>query len=312
MPAMRWPLRHNHRYRATGHGRDGGGAGAADRGGRGGAARDARPDRGADVGGDRGRRPAGQLASVAAAPVRRYLRATRPVAPAATFVVRSVRTCVPTEQVAELSAVVGYGRRVRAVAAPVRAASRPLAVRHLPPPLTGGRGPRSRQRPRHGLSTARPSSGPGCGQDPSHAGRTRQHAGHADTHSIRTPRPERCCRPVTCSLVRGRCACPAAEDGDESDAAVGRGSEWLAAVRQTWGRVAAERGIDFDPPPDAVTVALPSLAATVDQLATGLDERDRRWLAAALAALADQVQPTTLPNQPRRPDDGPEPDIDGR
>ena len=64
-----------------------------------------------------GRRPAGQLASVADAPVRRYLRATRPVAPAATLVVRSVRVCVPVARVAELCAVVGYGRRVRTVAA---------------------------------------------------------------------------------------------------------------------------------------------------------------------------------------------------
>jgi hypothetical protein len=66
-------------------------------------------------------------------------------------------------------------------------------------------------------------------------------------------------------------------------------------VQHAWGQVAAERGIDFDPPPDVVAAALPSLAAAVERLAAGMDERDRRWLAAALAALADHVQRTTLP-----------------
>ena len=84
------------------------------------------------------------------------------------------------------------------------------------------------------------------------------------------------------------------------------------AVQRTWGRVAAERGIDFDPPPDAVTAVLPSLAATAEQLAAGMGERDRRWLAAALAALADHVQRSTLPGHSHRSDSGPEPGIDGR
>jgi hypothetical protein len=53
-----------------------------------------------------GRRPAGQLATVADAPVLRYLRATRPVAHTGAWVVRSVRVCAPAEQVVELAAVV--------------------------------------------------------------------------------------------------------------------------------------------------------------------------------------------------------------
>jgi hypothetical protein len=76
-------------------------------------------------------------------------------------------------------------------------------------------------------------------------------------------------------------------------------SGWQSEVEQTWARVATERGIDFDPPPHAVTAALPSLAATIERLVVGMDERDRRWLA---AALADHVQRTTLPGRWGRPD----------
>ena len=101
---------------AAGHGRAGGGAGAADSGRGGGATHDAGPDRAADAGGDRRRRPAGQLAPVAEARVRRYLRAAQLVAPTGPVAVRSVRVCVPAEQVAEVATVVGCADRVRAVA----------------------------------------------------------------------------------------------------------------------------------------------------------------------------------------------------
>ena len=95
---------------------------------------------------------------------------------------------------------------------------------------------------------------------------------------------------------------PDGEVGPGSGGEVGWGSRWQAAVEHAWGQVAAERGIDFDPPPDVVAAALPSLAGTVERLAAGMGERDRRWLAAALAALADHVQRTTLPDPPSRPD----------
>ena len=64
-----------------------------------------------------GRRPAGQLSTLAAPSVLRYLRAARLTAPAGPLVLVSVRVCVPAEQVAELAAVVGYGERARALAA---------------------------------------------------------------------------------------------------------------------------------------------------------------------------------------------------
>ena len=41
------------------------------------------------------------------------------------------------------------------------------------------------------------------------------------------------------------------------------GIQWQADVQRTWVRVAAERGIDFDPAPDTVAAALPSLVATM-------------------------------------------------
>jgi hypothetical protein len=83
-------------------------------------------------------------------------------------------------------------------------------------------------------------------------------------------------------------------------AAAGR---WQIAVHELWVRVAAERGIDFDPPPRTVAAALPSLVAAVEQHAAGMGEGDRRWLAAGMAALADHVQRTTLPGPAGRPDD---------
>jgi hypothetical protein len=89
------------------------------------------------------------------------------------------------------------------------------------------------------------------------------------------------------------------------------GIQWQADVQRSWVRVAAERGIDFDPAPDTVVAALPSPVATVEHVAAGMGERDRRWLAAALAALADHVQRTTLPEGPHRLDDDAERDAGG-
>lgn len=70
-------------------------------------------------------------------------------------------------------------------------------------------------------------------------------------------------------------------------------------VRDLLDRVAAERGLDFQPPPAPVLDALPALAEHVRGL---LDEHqdvtERQWLAAALAALAHHVQATTLADPP--------------
>jgi hypothetical protein len=46
-------------------------------------------------------------------------------------------------------------------------------------------------------------------------------------------------------------------------------------VEETVRRIAAERGIDFAPMPDAVAAALPGLVDTVELLAGGMDERER-------------------------------------
>lgn len=60
-------------------------------------------------------------------------------------------------------------------------------------------------------------------------------------------------------------------------------------------RVARERGLDFEPPPAAVTDALPALIRMIDELTEQLaDAQERRWLAAVLAALSHHVQDSTL------------------
>ena len=97
---------------------------------------------------------------------------------------------------------------------------------------------------------------------------------------------------------------PGVDQGGESDAESGSGSGWQASDVLARARVAAERGLDFEPPPAGVTAALPGLAATVEHLAAGMTDQDRRWLAAGLAALADQLERTTLPDPPARPGDG--------
>jgi hypothetical protein len=73
---------------------------------------------------------------------------------------------------------------------------------------------------------------------------------------------------------------------------------WQDQVTELLDRVAAQRGMDYESAPAAVTAALPQLVDHVENLATTMGSHDRRWLAAALAALADQVERTTLPEQP--------------
>jgi 8-oxo-dGTP diphosphatase len=64
-------------------------------------------------------------------------------------------------------------------------------------------------------------------------------------------------------------------------------------------RIAVDRGIAFDPRPPEVDATLRWLAHSVDLLAAQLSEREqRRWLAAALAALSHQVRLSTLPDPP--------------
>ena len=82
-----------------------------------------------------------------------------------------------------------------------------------------------------------------------------------------------------------------------------RPSEWTVAaqaVAELLARVAAERGLDFEPPPAPVLDVLPGLTHTVEDVAGRCrDGLERRWLAAALAALSHHVQVSTLP-EPRR------------
>ena len=60
-------------------------------------------------------------------------------------------------------------------------------------------------------------------------------------------------------------------------------------------RIAAERGIDFEPMPPRVAQALAQLARTVADLVVELPEpQERRWLAAALAALSHQTHAAAL------------------
>ena len=83
-------------------------------------------------------------------------------------------------------------------------------------------------------------------------------------------------------------------------------SQWTAAaqaVAELLARVAAERGLDFEPPPAPVIDALPGLTHTVEDVAARCrDEQERRWLAAALAALSHHVQVSTLPEPRPSPD----------
>jgi 8-oxo-dGTP diphosphatase len=74
------------------------------------------------------------------------------------------------------------------------------------------------------------------------------------------------------------------------------------AWEQLLARVAAGRGVDFAAPPPALLAALPQLRDHVQRLSDELDDvGERRWLAAALAALAHQVEADSLPDTPGRP-----------
>lgn len=62
-------------------------------------------------------------------------------------------------------------------------------------------------------------------------------------------------------------------------------AEPTLSVAELLDRVAAERGLNFEPTPPAVTAALPELVAGVERVMQRLhDAQEWRWLAAALAA----------------------------
>jgi hypothetical protein len=65
----------------------------------------------------------------------------------------------------------------------------------------------------------------------------------------------------------------------------------LLGLSELLARIAADRGLDFELPPPAVTDALPDLATAVHAVLDRCqDSQELRWLAAALAALSHQVQ----------------------
>jgi hypothetical protein len=67
------------------------------------------------------------------------------------------------------------------------------------------------------------------------------------------------------------------------------------AVGEMLARVAAERGLCFEPALASVIDALPGLTRLVEDVAARChDAQQRRWLAAALAALSHHVQASTL------------------
>ena len=74
---------------------------------------------------------------------------------------------------------------------------------------------------------------------------------------------------------------------------------WRDQAAELLTQVAAERCLDFEPTPAAVAAALPDLVDYVENLATAMNGHDRRWLAAVLAALSDQVERTSLPEPGR-------------
>lgn len=72
-------------------------------------------------------------------------------------------------------------------------------------------------------------------------------------------------------------------------------AELTLSVAELLERVAAERGLNFEPTPPAVTAALPELVAGVERVLQRLgDGQEWRWLAAALAALSHRVQEDAL------------------
>jgi hypothetical protein len=90
---------------------------------------------------------------------------------------------------------------------------------------------------------------------------------------------------------------------DPDDPTTPRGSAARSAVAELFARVVVERGLDFEPAPAPVIDALPALTDIVEGLAGRChDAQERRWLAAALAALSHHVQAGALTEPAPRPD----------
>jgi len=90
---------------------------------------------------------------------------------------------------------------------------------------------------------------------------------------------------------------------DVDDPTTPRGSAAGSAVAELFARVVVERGLDFEPAPAPVIDALPPLTGMVEELAARCrDAQERRWLAAALAALSHHVQAGALTEPAPRPD----------
>lgn len=90
----------------------------------------------------------------------------------------------------------------------------------------------------------------------------------------------------------------------DTDSTSSGGGTPSVEVRELLMRIAQDRGLTFEPAPSGVTDALPGLQRAVDEIAGRLDEQERRWLAAALAALSHQVQAGTLDDPAEGPRDG--------
>ena len=285
VPAMRWPLRHHHRYRATGHGRGGGGAGAADGRRGGGAARDAGPDRATDAGGDRRAPPVWQLAPLVEPSVLRYLRATRSTTPGDAGVgagVRARRAGCRTRRRHRLRAPDPRVRR------PVRAGRRRVAVRRVPDPLTDNQ-PCRRRPGRRGATRVVHSPDGGCGRSQRRPGRTR----HMPSMPTPTPTPPPPAQPgrdgdprtaqraqPSTQLQVGPGVRPDAGPDSGSGAAVAAVSRWQTEVQQTWAERPSSsllaRGCGPACPPESAGGRSPVRAVDLLEYAAQLKDVFRR------------------------------------
>jgi 8-oxo-dGTP diphosphatase len=99
--------------------------------------------------------------------------------------------------------------------------------------------------------------------------------------------------------------------GDRSESARAAAADAAESVEVLWARVAREWGIDFEPPPPDVIDAVPELRRLVEHIVARLAQpQDRRWLAAALAALAHSVNAGALDSTDGSIGDDPGPGAD--
>jgi 8-oxo-dGTP pyrophosphatase MutT (NUDIX family) len=77
---------------------------------------------------------------------------------------------------------------------------------------------------------------------------------------------------------------------------------WRDRVDGMLRQVAGERGLLWEPLPNGVPGAVVRLADVVEDLAASLSVQGRRWLAATLAVLSEELDDTTGPDERLRPD----------